>query len=133
MSINRTNTQRYLRAFDFKKLFREELGWDNYQSPLPIRVEGTVYTLQGIAEKHGVVAFLLAIPGGLPPHALRRKIERQVAPRHREHLIIYSDGRTTQIWQWVRQEQDKPLASREHHYTVIQSGDALIQKLDALG
>ncbi len=132
MSINRTNTQRYLRAFDFKKLFREELGWDNYQSPLPIRVEGTVYTLQGIAEKHGVVAFLLAIPGGLPPHALRRKIERQVAPRHREHLIIYSDGRTTQIWQWVRQEQDKPLASREHHYTVIQSGDALIQKLDAL-
>ncbi|MBU6350158.1 MAG: Eco57I restriction-modification methylase domain-containing protein [Chloroflexi bacterium] len=132
MSINRTNTQRYLRAFDFKKLFREELGWDNYQSPLPIRVEETVYTLQGIAEKHGVVAFLLAIPGGLPPHALRRKIERQVAPRHREHLIIYSDGRTTQIWQWVRQEQDKPLASREHHYTVIQSGDALIQKLDAL-
>lgn len=132
MSINRTNTQRYLRAFDFKKLFREELGWDNYQSPLPIRVEGTVYTLQGIAEKHGVVAFLLAIPGGLPPHALRRKIERQVAPRHREHLIIYSDGRTTQIWQWVRQEQDKPLASREHHYPVIQSGDALIQKLDAL-
>ena len=132
MSINRTNTQRYLRAFDFKKLFREELGWDNYQSPLPIRVEGTVYTLQGIAEKHGVVAFLLAIPGGLPPHALRRKIERQVAPRHREPLIIYSDGRTTQIWQWVRQEQDKPLASREHHYTVIQSGDALIQKLDAL-
>jgi hypothetical protein len=132
MSINRTNTQRYLRAFDFKKLFREELGWDNYQAPLPIMVEGTVYTLQGIAEKHGVVAFLLTIPGELPPHALRRKIERQVAPRHREHLIIYSDGRTTQIWQWVRQEQDKPLASREHRYAITQSGDALIQKLDAL-
>ena len=96
MKTNRTNLQRALRAFDFRKLFLEELGWDNYAAPLPVQVDGATYTLQGIAEKRGVAAFVLTSTGGLPDHSLRRKIERQVAKAHREHLIIFSDGRPTQ-------------------------------------
>jgi hypothetical protein len=132
MKTNRANLQHLLRAFDFKKLFLEELGWDNYRAPLPVLVDGAAYTLQGIAEKRGVAAFVLTSAGGLPDHNLRRKIERQVAKRHREHLIIFSDGRGVQVWQWVRQEPGKPLASREVRLDVEQSGEALLQKLDAL-
>lgn len=132
MKTNRANLQRLLRAFDFRKLFLEELGWDNYRAALPVLVDGVAYTLQGIAEKRGVAAFVLTSAGSLPDHNLRRKIERQAAKRHREHLIIFSDGHAVQVWQWVRQEPGKPLASREVRLDVQQSGEALLQKLDAL-
>jgi hypothetical protein len=46
------------------------------------------------------------------------------------YFIIYVDEqRTTQIWQWVRREPGKPLASREHRYSISQSGDLLLQRL----
>src|SRR5439155_5686053 len=50
-----------------------------------------------------------------------------------EHLIIYPDGAgRTQVWQWVRREPGRPTACRELHYQCGQSGEALIQRLDAV-
>ena len=41
--------------------------------------------------------------------------------------------KTTQIWQWVKREQGKPDACREHRYNSNQqSGESLIQKLRAI-
>ena len=129
MILDTARIRRRLKEFDFKSLFIEELGWDNYTTSLPVDVDEERFTLQAVAEKRGVVAFVCAV-GAIPPYATRRKIERLVARSFREHFIIYVDGeRTEQIWQWVRREAGRPLASREHHYTIQQPGDSLIQKL----
>src|SRR6266850_2105897 len=50
-----------------------------------------------------------------------------------EFIIVYVDaGRTTQVWQWVKREAGRPAACREHIYTAQQTGEALIQKLQAI-
>ena len=47
-----------------------------------------------------------------------------------ENFIIYTDtDKSIQIWQWVKRQQGRPNACREHHYKTWQSGDSLIQKL----
>jgi len=126
--------RRYLKEFDFESLFIEELGWDYCDdTSLKLEIDGEVFTLQAVAEKRGMVAFICAVTGAIPPYATRRKIERQVAQSFRQHFIIYADGsRTEQVWQWVKQEVGKPLASREHRYAIQQSGESLIQKLQAI-
>ena len=132
--LNMARARRHLKEFDFESLFIEELGWDNYTTSLDVEIDAGQgqFALQAVAEKRGVVAFTCAVET-IPPYATRRKIERRVARSLREHFIIYVDGeRTEQIWQWVRREVGRPLASREHHHTIQQPGDSLIQKLQAI-
>jgi hypothetical protein len=135
MMLDVARVRRHLKEFDFESLFIEELGWDNYSTNLDVEIDAGKgrFALQAVAEKRGVVAFTCALAGAIPPHATRRKIERRVALRFREHFIIYVDReRSEQIWQWVRREVGRPLASREHHYTIQQPGDSLIQKLQTI-
>jgi hypothetical protein len=125
----------YVKSFNFTKLFIEELGWDRHTNRLDIPVDGQVFKLAAVAQKKGMVAFNCdsGADGQPPDHATRRKIERQVSKSVHEHLILYLDkDRTTQIWQWVKREPGKPTACREHHYHKSQSGDALVQKLQAI-
>ncbi len=143
MPLNRATVARYLRERRFTDLFIEELGWDEARTPpLDVQVDGQTYLLRPIAQKRGLIA-LVASPelptfrtvgnSGLPPYALRRKIETQVARRYREHIIIFGDeAGEVQVWQWVRREQGQPLQSREHTLYRGQSGEALIQKLETL-
>ncbi len=143
MPLNRTAVARYLRERRFTDLFIEELGWDEARTPpLEVQVDGQTYRLHPIAQKRGLIA-LAASPelpisrkvgnSGLPPYALRRKIETQVARRYREHIIVFSDeAGEAQVWQWVRREQGQPLQSREHTFHRGQSGEALIQKLETI-
>ena len=113
---------------------------DHHTQILPITVDETEYTLTAIAEKRGMVVFECAATGvsdeSIPDYATRRKIQKQVAKSVHEHFIIfiYTDAeKTTQIWQWVKREQGKPDACREHRYNSNeQSGDSLIQKLRAI-
>ena len=93
------------------------------------------YQLTAIAQKRGMAVFLCSATadGGIPDYPTRRKIEQEVAQSVHEHLIIYTDTeQTTQIWQWVKREQGKPLARREHRYDHGQSGESLIQKLQRI-
>jgi hypothetical protein len=88
-----------------------------------------------VAQKRGMVVYVCDSPvnGSTPDYATRRKIERQVSKSVLEHLIIYVDkDKTNQIWQWVKREQGKPVACREHTYHRTQPGDPLIQKLQAI-
>ena len=123
-----------LRRFDFETLFVEDLGWDVLRTRLPLAVDGETFVLEAVAEKRGLVAFVCQVTGDLPAYGVRRKIDHQVAQRHREHFIIYVDGaRTEQVWQWVLREPGRPLASREHRYRPAeQSGESLLQKLQLL-
>ena len=47
--------------------------------------------------------------------------------------MIYADKSAgQQVWQWVRREPGKPLASRDRRYDVSQRGDSLIQALEQI-
>jgi len=113
--LDTARARRYLKDFDLRTLFIEELGWDHHRQELVVPVDGQEFRLQAIAHKRGLVAFHCApaADGRIPPYALRRKIETQVAKSVNQHLIIYSDaGQTQQVWQWVRREAGRPTAAR---------------------
>jgi hypothetical protein len=133
--LDTTRSREYVKSFNFAKLFIEELGWDRHTNRLEIPVDGQVFNLNAVAQKKGLVAYACepGADGQITDYATRRKIERQVAKSVHEHLILYLDkDRTTQIWQWVKREPGKPTACREHAYHKSQSGEALVQKLQAM-
>ena len=135
MPTDTVRTRQYIKDFDFKRLFIEELGWDRCNNKLDVFLDGSAFNLSAVAEKHGMVAFVCGpLPDGkVPDYSVRRKIERQAAKSVHEHIIIYTDSdKTSQIWQWVKRETGKPTACREHAYHVNQPGDSLIQKLQAI-
>lgn len=135
MPIDRKAVQDRLKKFDFPGLFTQELGWDWHTADLNITVDGQVITLKAVAHKRGMVTYRYPAPAGasIPDYSLRRKIEQQVTKSAHEHLIIFTDaGQSTQIWQWVKRLPGKPAACREHTFEKNQSGEALIQKLQAI-
>lgn len=135
MPINPAHARELVREFDFRRLFIEELGWDQHNASLAIPIDGREVALAAVAEKRGMVAYQCPAPSGerLPDYGIRRKIEHQVAKTAHEHLIIFTDAaRTTQIWQWVKREPGKPAACREHTFHKSQPGEALLQKLQAI-
>lgn len=130
MKIDVPAVRKSLKAFDFKTLFREHLGWDNHQGQLHIPMNGSTYPLTAVAQKRG---FAVYVCSSVPDRPTRIKIDHQVTKSAREHLIVYADkGVGQQVWQWVRREPGKPMASRDHRFDVAQSGDPLIQRLDAI-
>ena len=135
MSVNVARGRQLLATGDLRTLFVEELGWDRHSAPLQITVGASTLALAALAHKRGMVAYQCPAPAGgrLPDYAERRKIEHQVAKSAYEHLIVFTDAKAeTQIWQWVKREPGKPAACREHAFHKSQSGDALLQKLEAI-
>ena len=135
MTLDATRARQCLKAFDFSALFLEELGWDRQRETLSVTVDNRSLTLEAIAHKRGMVAYRCPTPADerLPDYATRRKIEQQVTRSAHEHFIIFTDpAQTTQIWQWVKREKDKPTACREHRFDRDQTGEALVQKLQAV-
>lgn len=130
MAIDRPSATIHLKAFDFAKLFIEELGWDRPSSRQPETVDagGQQFVLAPVADKRGVRIFHCP---AIPERNTRQRIEREITKRAYEHLIIFTDpAKTKQIWQWVAREKGKPAAFREHAWLVSSAPDALIQKLD---
>ena len=131
MAIDRGRSRQCLNAFDFRKLFIEELGWDKFSTKLVKQVDGTEYNFHAVAEKRGVVVL---VSDSIPTYAIRVKLDKLIAKDHFEHLIVFSDkGRGRQLWQWVRKEPGKPTAVRPYHYATSGHGaELLLQKLDNL-
>src|SRR5260221_5128411 len=132
----RTQIAAYLRAFDFRKLFIEELGWDRYRGNLQVETKGgATYTLEGVAEKRGVVALVYGpdARGGVPDYATRKLIEDLVVKSVREHLIIFTDERQNQqYWLWTKREQGQGPQYRGEWFFKGQSGERLVQKLQEI-
>jgi hypothetical protein len=130
MKIDGSSVRRLLKECDFKTLFREQLGWDKHTARLDIPLDGTTYSLSAIAEKRGFQVFTCPT---IPDRPTRLKLDRQLTKSAREHLVIYvAPDRMEQLWEWVRREPDKPAASRDYRFHVGQTGDLLVQKLEAL-
>lgn len=131
MSLNFQNARPLLQSCDLPKLFIEELGWEPCRQTLSLRAGESEFTFTAIAAKRGFTAWLCASPtGGLPGHATRIKLDRQLSETSFEHLIVFVTGdRSHQSWLWVRREPGRPLAARTHEYHRGQPGDSLLQKL----
>ena len=100
MAINREHARQWLKAFDFKSLFIEELGWDNLATNLVKQIDGADYRFHAVAEKRGVVVL---ISDSIPEYAIRVKLDKLIAKDHFEHLIVFTDqSHGRQVWQWVR-------------------------------
>src|SRR5207244_1446163 len=110
--IDVARARNYIRNFDFKELFTQELGWDrHYGAPLVIPLDANEYSFSAVAQKRGLVVFLFQPVQGqsIPEYSSRRRIERQIMKIAHEHLIIYADSqKTIQIWEWVKREIGKP-------------------------
>jgi len=134
MSLNHTRARPLLQNCDLPKLFIEELGWEPCRQKLTLHTGETDYALTAFAEKRGFTAWLCESPsGGLPDHATRLKLDRQLTETSYEHLIVFvTADKSRQSWTWVRREQGKPLAARTHDFYRGQPGDSLLQKLESL-
>ena len=136
MPIDTAELRSYLRDFDVPRLFVEGLGWNYYKAePVAIQVDGRDYSLMPVAEKAEFVVYQCdsLVDNSVPPYPVRRRIERAVAKRAFEHLIVFVDpGRTVQVWQWVKRESGKPGACREYTVNAGQSGDHVLQRLQRL-
>ena len=54
MATNRQHIQHYIRDFDFKRLFVDELGWDNlHEQALTVSFENQTFLLHPLVEKRG--------------------------------------------------------------------------------
>ena len=130
MAIDRERARQYLKSFDFRRLFLDQLGWDKHSSSLEKVIDGRAYRFQAVSEKRGVVVLTC---DSIPDYATRVKLDKQIARDHFQHLLVFADrpaGR--QVWQWMRRESDRPLAIRAFTYIVGQPGELLLQKLDHL-
>ena len=122
----------HLKAFDFRQLFVEGLGWDYFRvRPFTVKADEQSYSLRPVAEKAGFAVYECCPPQGrpIPAYPIRRKIEIQVAKINFEHLVIFVDGPCQQqIWQWVKREDGRS-RHREQHYHLGQSGEPLLQRI----
>lgn len=132
--MNKKQFSNYIKDFDFKNLFIN-LGWDDFNSDIPIIINGTHYNLKGIAQKRGfaIVVCLTQADGKIPLNDTRKKIENCLRKIHQEHLIIYYDSfKQEQKWQFVIEEVDKPKRVREIPYHITQDTEILYQRARGL-
>jgi hypothetical protein len=132
MPLDISHARQFLQSFNLRKLFIEDMGWGRSGSDLEIPSEGDVLLLTAVAQKRGLMVYVCSplADGNIPDYATRKKIETQVRKSVHEHLIIFTNlDNIRQVWQWVRREPGKPTTSREFEYSIGQSGDVLLQRL----
>ena len=132
MAFRSEQVRQAVHDFDFRRLFIEELGWDNPPGSQSVEVGDRGYDLEAVAEKSGLVAYVCR-NADVPERAVRMKIERQLAKQVHEHLLLFvDDGATRQVWQWVKRQPGRSPLYREHAFHRDQTGEPLIQKLQLL-
>lgn len=142
MAFNFRKFQQYLRQFEFEPLFVDVLGWNRpAQRKWETSAAGeTTFQQRGIAELAGVAVLHIVVEGGWPDEALRHKVWREVAKRHHENLLIFTDAKdkpAQSLWYWVKRGKDaqtgKPkLTPRRHEYFAGQPVDLFASKLQAM-
>ena len=132
MPIHFDRTRDFLKQFDFRALFIEELGWSqpSRKTPLEIEVKGARFTCRHVAQLAGaVVVEVEAEHGTIPDAKSRAAVHKEIAKLHHENLLIFVDRQRTQsLWYWVKR-QDGKLFARDHLFFKGQPGDLFLGKL----
>ncbi|CAN1525812.1 hypothetical protein MCEMSE15_01227 [Fimbriimonadaceae bacterium] len=118
-NVNTKRVRQLLQAFDFQELFVEELGWERQRGKHNVAVGDDIFEVAPFAEKKGVVAFMCQplATASFPDSAMRKRIEKEVAALHFEHLIVFVDpDKTRQIWQVPKREGGKTKGHSEIPY-----------------
>lgn len=136
MTFNIEKARQALQNFQLGHLFVEELGWNQPNSTRRFTIEeqNSLYTFQPIAELAGVLVFevMAAGNGPIPDAKTRDVLQKQIAGRHHENLLIFLDGERRQtVWLWVKRDGNKRFP-RTHTYVAGQSGDLLLGKIAAM-
>jgi len=85
VAIDRERARQYLKSFDFRRLFLDQLGWDKHAGSLEKVVDGRAYRFQAVSEKRGVVAL---VSDSIPDYSTRAKLDKLIAKRDpRVHLF----------------------------------------------
>jgi|CXWL01.1.fsa_nt_gi SAM-dependent methyltransferase len=133
LDVNRTRT--LLQAFDFQRLFIEELGWSRPAAAAPWRIttETVTATATEIANLGGAGVFeVTTADGQIPDVRERTAIQKEVEQRRRENLLVFVDApRRQSLWQWSKREGGKA-HRRDHYFNRDQPGDLFLSKLAAL-
>ncbi len=125
----------YLTRHQFKNLFIEVLGWDCASGTVELTVDDRGYSLSTIAQKRGLLVLQCqADHATLYNRSRLRHLQRKLAVRVHEHLVIYScDIPRKQVWQWaVRLEDGRRLRHREHPFFSESPPPRLLSRLDSL-
>ncbi len=131
-AVNFSGMRDHLAAFQFQRLFLEELGWSRPASRqlAELTVQGTAFTLRHVAHLAGVVVLEASADDGRIPHAkLRAAVHKEVVKQFHEHLLIFVDGvRSQSLWHWVKRQDGKEYP-RDHLFLKGQPGDLFLSKL----
>ena len=127
------NARQLLQRFELKRLFIEELGWNNPQGAPraeTYEVDGETLTCAAIAELGSVMVYeVAAASGGIPDSRRRALLHTQVERRHFEHLLVFVDAlRANSVWYWVKRDGAQKFP-RSHLYSAAQPGDLFLSKL----
>lgn len=137
MPLNVARTRQLLQAFDFRRLFVEELGWSNPPHTLKTadaEAKGCIsFHRAPVAVLSAIHVFEISTPAGAIPDAkTRAAIHAAVSVLAAENLLIFTDAaRTQSLWFWVKREAGKS-RPRDHLYVKGQPGDLFLSKLAAL-
>ncbi len=129
--LKRKQFNHYIEHFEFDQLFNQ-LGWNYKSDSFPKKAADNTFQFQHIAEKEGF-AILVCQPdteGKIPDAQTRKRIHTEIAKLHHEHLIIFVDkGQTTQQWELLVREPNKPVRTVSHKWIKGQAPELLYQKL----
>jgi hypothetical protein len=124
-----------LQAFDFGKLFVEELGWSQPTSRkwTYFGYKDDEFQRKQIAQLSGVAVLeVTSTDGKIPDRKTLAGIHKEISKLHHENLLIFVDAQRTQsLWYWVKREDGK-LRPREHPYFKGQPGDLFLSKLSSM-
>jgi len=135
--------EKHLKAFDFRRLFLDVLGWNQPAAGRDWQADqagDTAYSHRTLAELGGVVAIQVVAEGGWPDEAQRMRVWKHVAHSHAENLLIFTNQQSNASqsqWYWVKRDKHpdtgKPrLTSRRHDYFKGQPVDLFASKLQAM-
>jgi hypothetical protein len=135
-SIDFHRVKDQLQAFDFRRIFVDELGWSNPSRALrtaTFTAAGVELERRPIAELAGFVVFEIATADGEVPDAkLRQAAHKVIGGHHHEHVLVFVDKmRQRSVWSWVHRKDGREYP-RTHVYFSWQPGDLFIGKLGAL-
>lgn len=118
-----------LAAGSLDALFLGELGWDRPRiAPFSVEVAGSTYDVTPVAQKSGLHVFDVESLTEMPPAAAQAAIDRDVAKRSPERLLIFRT-RITQIWRWPETRPSGGTRLVPHEYRIGSPNEDLVQRI----
>ncbi len=131
MSLDYAKCRQLLDRCNLDALFIECLGWDRHNASVTVATKAGTVRLRGFAQKRGFAAYV-AEPderGRIPDSQTRAVVDREVTKISREHIIIFSDGKSEQAWLWVRRTKGRPTRFRVYRWRKGQLSGTLLERV----